>query len=91
MTHRTVRQYINGQAVGVDERIAPIVCALNNAGLRTVASCCGHGQQPGNIALADGREIIIADSWETARKIHALFPPIHDEYRAEWEADNEPV
>lgn len=60
--------------VGVDACIAPVVKALNDAGMPTIASCCGHGRRPGNIALADGRELIIAPDYETARKIDALFP-----------------
>lgn len=49
----------------IDSCIAGIVRALNNAGIVTVASCCGHGKRPGNIALSDGREIIIASDYET--------------------------
>lgn len=61
----------------VDSCIAPIVRALNDAGVITVASCCGHGKRPGNIALADGREIIIVPDYETGRRIDAIFPPIN--------------
>lgn len=43
----------------IDSCIAPIVLALNMAGIQTVASCCGHGRGPGFIALADGRELVI--------------------------------
>lgn len=60
--------------VGVDACIAPIVKALNDAGVTTIASCCGHGHRPGNIALADGRELIIAPDFETGRRIDAIFP-----------------
>ena len=38
----------------VDQCIAKIVQALNNAGLFTAGSCCGHGKSPGNISLHDG-------------------------------------
>jgi len=31
----------------------------NPDGIRTVASCCGHGKRPGNIVLADGRVLVI--------------------------------
>lgn len=44
---------------GVDQCIAPIVEALNNAGVLTANSCCGHGERDGSILLHDGREIII--------------------------------
>lgn len=59
---------------GIDGCIAPLVEALNAVGLTTVASCCGHGHRPGNIALADGREIIIARNFEEGRQIDKLFP-----------------
>jgi hypothetical protein len=64
---------IGGRVIEVDAEIAPIVSALNAAGAATVASCSGHGHRPSNIALADGREIIIARGYAEARKIDALF------------------
>lgn len=64
---------------GIDECIKPLVKALNDSGLETIASCCGHGRTNGNIALRDGREIIIAPNYETARKIEKHFPDIHGE------------
>lgn len=63
----------------VDRCIAPLVAALRGAGFETVASCCGHGNRPTSIALADGREIIIAPDFESARRIDKLFPTIHGE------------
>ena len=66
--------WINGGMVEVDTEIASFVAALNSCGLETVASCSGHGFRPGNIALRDGREIIIARDFDEARKIDALFP-----------------
>lgn len=65
---------INGKAVSCDPCIVGVVRALNEAGLETVASCCGHGLRPGNIALADGREIVIARNFDEGRKIDRLFP-----------------
>lgn len=59
--------------VGVDASLAPIVDALNKAGVPTIASCSGHGHRPGNIALRDGREIVIARNFEEARLIDGLF------------------
>lgn len=64
----------DGRLIEVDVEIASIVWALNFAGETTVASCSGHGHRPANIALADGREIIIARDYEEARRIDALFP-----------------
>jgi len=59
--------------VDIDSCIAGIVRALNEIGITPVASCCGHGRRPGNIALADGRELIIAPDFETAREVEAYL------------------
>lgn len=65
----------NGKpTVWCDAEIADIVRALNSCGLKTVASCSGHGHRPGIISLADGRELVIARDYAEARKIDALFP-----------------
>jgi len=60
----------------IDSCIAPIVEALNAAGVSTVASCCGHGKRPGVIVLRDGREIVICPDYETGRRVDAIFPGI---------------
>lgn len=60
--------------IDVDASIAPIVAALNAAGVETIASCSGHSHRPGNIALRDGREIIIARDFDEGRLIDSLFP-----------------
>jgi len=55
----------------VDSCIAPIVQALNNAGIRTLASCCGHGHIPGNIILeVNDKALIIFSSWKNAYKYY---------------------
>ena len=48
----------------IDSCIAPIVAALQMAGINMRGSCCGHGKQPGENMLEDGRtlEIIAADA-----------------------------
>jgi len=43
----------------IDSCIAPIVRALNEGGIDTVASCCGHGTTPGRVDLADGRILVM--------------------------------
>lgn len=43
----------------IDACIAPLVKVLNENGMRTVTSCCGHGVEDGSIILLDGRELII--------------------------------
>ena len=73
----------DGRKKSCDECIQPLVQALNDFGLQTIASCCGHGKQPVNIALTDGREIIIVKDWNEARIIDGLFPPLHSR-PSEW-------
>ena len=57
----------------IDSCIAHIVRALNDAGVYTIASCCGHGKRPANIALVDGREIVIMPDHETARQADSFL------------------
>jgi hypothetical protein len=57
----------------IDACIAPIVKALTEAGLITIASCCGHGKPLGNIALKDGRERILAKDFKTGRKVEQVI------------------
>jgi hypothetical protein len=64
---------INGRDHEVDIELATLVRALNQCGMATIASCSGHGHRPGNIALADGREIMIARHYDEARKFDTLF------------------
>lgn len=65
----TVSVTVDGRTFYVDSCISELVFTLNKAGLKTVASCCGHLKRPANIALADGREIVICPDFATARKI----------------------
>jgi hypothetical protein len=73
-----VLETASGKKVDVDGCIAPLVSALNAAGIETIACCCGHGKRPGNIALKDKRELIIAPDYKTGREIDRAFPPIND-------------
>ena len=50
---------INKIPCKIDACIYSIVKALNDAGITTTESCCGHGKQSGIIFLADGRELTI--------------------------------
>lgn len=43
----------------IDACIAPIVMALQKAGIDMRGSCCGHGKRRGRIELQDGRVLII--------------------------------
>lgn len=51
----------------IDWCIAPIVDALQNAGIDMRGSCCGHGEREGHIHLQDGRSFLILDA-ETTQK-----------------------
>lgn len=52
---------LGGRMQCIDYCIADIVAALNAAGIETVASCCGHGDEgKASIVLSDGRELRIA-------------------------------
>ena len=52
---------LNGRVQAIDFCIHGIVAALNTGGIRTVASCCGHGEMLGRIDLEDGRTLAIAN------------------------------
>jgi hypothetical protein len=72
---------ISGRVRDIDACIFPLVKALNEAGIVTVACCCGHGHRPGNIALEDGRELVIAPDYATGRKVDRAFPSIEGDER----------
>ena len=46
----------------IDSCIAPIVDALQRGGIDMTGSCCGHGRKDGNIALKDGRVLVIKEN-----------------------------
>lgn len=48
------------KVVGIDRCIAPIVAALQSAGIDMIGSCCGHGRGLGRIDLSDGRILWIS-------------------------------
>ena len=60
----------------IDSCIAHLVQILNDAGYETVASCCGHNIRPGNIALRDGRELVIVPDFKTGREVDKMFKPL---------------
>jgi hypothetical protein len=63
----------------IDECLHPIIDALNGANIKTVASCCGHKQRPGNIVLDDGRELFIMPDYDSSRELDKLFKGINGE------------
>ena len=73
----TINMEIGGKVVGIDISIVDIVWALNSSGIKTMASCSGHGNRPGLISLADGRDIFIVYNFNDGRKIDRCFKDIH--------------
>jgi len=55
----TVEVQVGDKRVDVDCCIASIVDALNQGGVRTAMSCCGHGEGDGFIMMADGRILAV--------------------------------
>ena len=53
--------------VKIDACIAPIVRVLNDAGIKTIASCCGHSKGSGRIDLANGDILELRQIDETER------------------------
>ena len=49
----------------IDACLAPIVEALQKAGIDMRGSCCGHGRGEGDIHLQDGRALIIFNPDQT--------------------------
>ena len=79
---------INGKVQCIDHCIHTLVAALNAGGVRTIASCCGHGKMPGNILLEDNRVIAIFPSREDARMCDNLESSGHShlaENRSSWQ------
>ena len=52
---------LNGRVQCIDYCIHQIVAALNAGGVRTLASCCGHGKMEGRIDLEDGRTLVVVN------------------------------
>lgn len=59
--NREAAMVVIADGIWCDPCLVPLVKALNEGGVRTVASCCGHGKNAGSIALADGRWLVITD------------------------------
>ena len=65
------------RTVKVDACLVDILSALNNGGPYTRDSCCGHGRNPGGIALADGRYLTVHTdraSWLVAQELTPAHP-----------------
>ena len=65
--------------VQIDYCIAPLVKALNQGNIPTVASCCGHGRISGVISLQDGRELVIMSIEEREKYFTETYRIIDEE------------
>jgi len=65
--------------VDIDKCIYPIVKALNDGGVFTIASCCGHGQLPGSIILENNKELILTTFDESRKLFKSIGVNIHGE------------
>lgn len=67
--NREAAMIVVADGVWCDPCIAPLVKALNDGGVPTVASCCGHKRTThsfGNICLTDGRVLTIHPNLDAA-------------------------
>ena len=80
---RTNEMMLGGRWWRIDVCIAPLVKALNQGGMVTVASCCGHGKMDGVISLQDGRELVIMSTKEREQHFEQFPHTIHGEIREE--------
>lgn len=55
--------------VWCDPCLVPLVKALNDGGVTTVASCCGHGRRLGTVTLSDGRWLVLVPDEETLNRL----------------------
>lgn len=81
--NREAAMVVVSEGVWCDPCLVPLVKALNDGGLPTVASCCGHGRCLGSIALADGRNLVLAPDGETLDRLAVLKIVGADSRRAE--------
>lgn len=85
-THQSIQDYYKqrdgwvevetDQIMECDPCIADLIQALNVSGIKTVASCCGHGNRQGSILLADNREILL-DVFKSYEAIQNIKQEVH--------------
>ena len=58
----------------IDACIAPLVEALQDAGIDMRGSCCGHGKREGHIQLQDGRCLLILNPEQAEQYLAHISP-----------------
>lgn len=74
MCESVVKINLNDEEVEIDKCISDFVKILNDNGIETEFSCCGHEIRPSTITLKDKRKIYIANKYQ-AKLIDEMFPP----------------
>jgi len=70
---QTHKAYI--QKINVDSCLYWVVKALNEIGVNTTYSCCGHGEGLGKISLEDGRHLLITPDSQAAKEMEMAYAP----------------
>jgi len=71
-----VKIRIGDKEQDVDRCLAPIIKALNEGGIKTAMSCCGHGEHDGFILCADEdkyRLLIVVSEEESLERFEKEF------------------
>lgn len=61
------RPFSGREKVWVDSCLAPLVQALNDHGVETIGSCCGHGRETGTVVIAQKDGAVVTLSVRAAR------------------------
>lgn len=73
--NREAAMVVIDPGIWCDPCLVPLVTALNEGNVPTVASCCGHGNYEGWIALNDGRVLVIEPNLDAAKQRVATTQP----------------
>jgi len=76
-----------GMVIEIDACIAPLVEALQKAGIYTLTSCCGHGKEDGYILLENGGLTV----WKERNRQSAIkrYKNEFQTMSAKWDADHQ--
>ena len=60
--------------VKIDACIAPLVQLLNDFGIETIASCCGHGKTAESSIIISARSLKLLQREDGSFRAHLVFP-----------------
>ena len=63
--------------IKVDSCIAPLVQMLNDYGIKTIASCCGHGKVEHSRIILDARSVQILPRDDGSQSVHLVMAYMH--------------